>query len=77
MGGGEWWVVEGDLYSLQGLFELAMSSRNASHRHKHAYREPKKYLTITGVNFRPMSSMWCPQCPIISVMTLHGWQNLL
>ena len=36
MGGGEWWVVEGDLYSLQGLFELAMSSRNASHRHKHA-----------------------------------------
>ena len=36
MGGGGGWVARYRLYPLLGLFELAMRSRSASHRPKHA-----------------------------------------
>ena len=36
VGGGVWWEAGGGLNPLLGLFVLAMSPRNASHRPKHA-----------------------------------------
>ena len=56
-GGGGGWAARGRLNPSLGLFGLAMSPRSASHRPKHAYRVPKRCLTITGVSFRPMPFM--------------------
>ena len=50
--GGEWWAAGGGLNFLLGLFGLAMSLQSASHR-----SGPKRRLTTTGVNFRPMPSV--------------------
>ena len=42
-------------------------------------RGPKRRLTTTGINFRPMPSMLVvlSMGSIVSVVTLHGQQNLL
>ena len=55
-----------------GMFGLAMTPTSVSHRPK-MLREPKRCLTITGVNFRPMPSMYLS----VSVMNLHDRQYSL
>ena len=47
-----------------GLFRIAMSQRSASYKPRQAYREPRRCLTSTGVNFRLIP-------PIYSA--LHGY----
>ena len=49
-------VARGRLNPLLGLFRLAMSPRSASHISSKMLRGPKRHLTTTGVNFRPMPS---------------------
>ena len=51
-GGGEW-AAGGRLYLPIGLFEVSMNLRSASHTLRQA-RGPKKCLTNTGVNIRPI-----------------------
>ena len=55
-----------------------MSTRNASHMPRQAYRGPKRRLT-NRLNIRPMAtSHLVPSMgPIVPVLTSHGWQNQL
>ena len=76
-GWGEWWgrwAAGGGLFPLLGMFGLAMTPRSASHR-PNKLRGPKSHLTTTGKihAFHVVSSMG----PIVSIVTLYGWQNLL
>ena len=58
-----WWAAIGGLYHPLGLFGLAMGLRSASHRLNmpatgpNILGQPKRHLSTTGVNFRPMPSM--------------------
>ena len=54
VGGGGGFAAGGMLYPLLGLFGVAMSPRSVSHRPRH---KPRRCLTTTGVNFRPMPPM--------------------
>ena len=53
MGGGCRWEAGGGLYLPIGLFGVATSLRNTSHRPIDKPRWPKRRLTNTGVNIRP------------------------
>ena len=80
MGGlGAGGVARSGLYLLLGLFGSAMSPRSASQRPKHVYRGAKRCFISTGVNFKPISTFYVvlSMGPIVSVVTLHGQQNLL
>ena len=55
-GGGGGWEAEGGLNPPLGLLGLAMSPRSAS-IDPSMLRWHKRCFPITGVNFRPMSSM--------------------
>ena len=75
--GGGGWEAEGGLYLSIGLFGVAMNPRSASHRRRQDWRalgtshqHRGEYQTHT---FHLVPSMG----PIVSVMTLHGWQNQL
>ena len=50
------WAARRGLKPSLGPFGLAISPRSSSHSSKHA-QKPKRCLTTTGVNFRPMPSM--------------------
>ena len=56
MGGGGGWEAGGRLNLLLGLFGLTTDPRSASHN-PNMLEWRKRYLPITGVNFRPMPSM--------------------
>ena len=54
-GGGEW-AAGGGLNTALGLFRLAMSpTMQVPAIGPNMLRWPKRHLTITGVNFRPIS----------------------
>ena len=64
------WSARGGLYILLGLFRVAMSPRNASD------------LRDISLTLRVVSDQYLPSIvpsigSIVSVMTLHGWQNSL
>ena len=73
VGAGGWDAGDG-LYLLMGLFRVSMSPRIASHRSRQP-REAKRHITNTGVTH--ISYLMPSMGPIVSVVTLHGWQNLL
>ena len=56
MGGGGEWAAGGRLKHPLGLFELAIVQEVPAVG-PNMLREPKRRLTTTGVNFRPMPSM--------------------
>ena len=77
MGGGGRWEVRGGLYLPIGLFEASMSPRSASHRPRQAWRAYKRRLNNIGEYQTHTSHLVPSMSPIVSVMTSHGWQNLL
>ena len=48
------WAARGGLHLPIGLFRVAMSPRSASHISLEKLRGPKRCLTNTGVNIRPI-----------------------
>ena len=57
---GKGWQLEAGYTSLLGLFGVAVSPESVSHRPTRKNRWPKRRLTTTGVNFRPMPSTQYP-----------------
>ena len=49
-------AARGGLYPLM-IVVVAMSPVSVNYRPRHAYRGPKRCLTTTGVNFRPITPM--------------------
>ena len=65
---GQWWggwAARFGLNPLLGLVWLAMKPRSASHT-LNMFRGPRRYLTTTGVNFRPMPYIYCPPWALMS-----------
>ena len=60
-----------------GLFGVAMSPRSVCHRPRQDWRALRDVSTNTGVNIRPISPISALHGPIVTVVTLHGWQNQL
>ena len=57
---GKGWQLEAGYNSLLGLFGVAVSPQSVSHRPTRKNRWPKRRLTTTGVNFRPIPPMQYP-----------------
>ena len=74
VGGGGGWEAGGKLYLPIGLFGVAMSPRSASHKPRQDWRALRDVLQV---NIKPIatSHLVPSMSPIVSVMTLHGWQT--
>ena len=76
-GGGGWVVSQRQGIPPIGLFGVAMSPRSASHWPREHWRALRDISPTQGEyqthTFHLVPSMG----PIVSVITLHGWQNQL
>ena len=59
VGGGGKWAAGGGLQPPTGQLGGSMNPRSASHRRRQA-RGPKRHLTNTGMNVRPILPIYCP-----------------